>query len=133
MAKKRMKSLRNKAISHSAGSVRNIFSGFKKQDKKEHLFQIEVDAAMIIFSIIVVLTIILIFSANERNLVPNCSYLDPLFIDVAALAGSAFLIIEGMWSIVRSPASHAKQIFRLLRVLFAVGVLTMHVLQIKYG
>lgn len=133
MVKKRMKKSSNKAASHSASSIRNIISRTGKQDKKEQLFQVEVDAAMILFSAIVVLTMILIFTANERNLTPNCSYLDPLFIDIAALAGSAFLIIEGMWSIVKSPASHAKQIFRLFRVLFAVAVLTIHILQIKYG
>ena len=102
-------------------------------NKKERIFQIEIDAAMIIFSLIIVLAIIFIFSINTKNLPSNCSYLDPLIVDIIALFGSSFLIIEGMWSIVRSPASHAKQIFRLIRVLFGVSILTMHILQLKYG
>ncbi len=126
MVRKRSKKSNNRFVNKSAGSI-------NKNTKRERLFQVEIDAAMILFSIIVVLAVILIFTANEKNLTSNCSYLDPLFVDIIALAGSAFLIIEGMWSIVRSPASHAKQIFRLLRVLFGVAVLTMHILQIKYG
>jgi len=126
LARRKNRQNQNKSVSNSSSSI-------NKNSKKEHLFQIEIDAAMIIFSVIVMLAVIFLFTANERNLTPNCSYLDPPIVDVIALFGSAFLIIEGMWSIVRSPASHAKQIFRLLRVLFAVAVLTMHVLQIKYG
>jgi len=102
----------------------------KKMQKEERH---RVIFASIAFSAAVAASVIYVFKKNLKNLTLNCSFLDPIIVDVFALLGGAFLIIEGMWSIVKLPASDSRQNFRVIRVLFGVAVFTIHVMQIKYG
>jgi hypothetical protein len=105
----------------------------KRLSKEGGQFKKRIYAATIILSSIVALIVVTIFNKNLRNLIPNCSFLDPVIIDIGALFASTFLIVEGMWSIKRFPAPLPRQIFRMIRVLFGVAIFTIHVLQLKYG
>jgi len=90
-----------------------------------------------IFTIIVTLFAVVLTAMVQLNgqngLFPNASYLDPIYIDVAAFAAAFFFIIEGTWRISEHKnASWKRQFTRSLRIAFGFGILTVHIIQLFY-
>ncbi len=71
-----------------------------------------------------------IIQSRANTVVSSCSYLDPLAVDIAALAMSAFLIIEGITDIfVHRQYLVRRQLTRCLRVALGCSILTIHTMQ----
>lgn len=74
------------------------------------------------------LSFIIQTSANKR--VSSCSYLDPLTVDIFALAIAVFLFIEGLVSIFKHKESKiASQLSRCLRMCIGTSIFVIHILQ----
>ncbi len=68
-------------------------------------------------------------SQANKN-VKACSYLDPISIDIVALAAGLFLIVEGLTDIVKHKHSPVRsQVSRFLRVCFGVSIVVIHIMQ----
>ncbi|MBW3015771.1 hypothetical protein KY330_05080 [Candidatus Woesearchaeota archaeon] len=67
---------------------------------------------------------------NGEKVANQCSYLDPITIDIFAFSAAVFLIIEGVWRIVEHRGQPLrKQFTRTLRVGFGFAIATIHILQ----
>jgi len=81
------------------------------------------------------LSLISIFTAfivqfNGQNILSQCSYLDPISIDLLAFVAALFLVIEGIYRIdehLHMPLK--KQLTRAIRVAFGCAILTLHIMQ----
>ncbi|MFA5317882.1 MAG: hypothetical protein WC323_00170 [Patescibacteria group bacterium] len=85
------------------------------------------------------LALLFIFSAilvqikGQSELSMNCSYLDPITIDIFAFIFALFLVIEGMYKIYQDKdAALTKQMTRSIRVSVGMAILTLHILQFFY-
>lgn len=73
--------------------------------------------------------IIFIIFIQLRGTPNNCSYLDPVIIDILAFAAAIFLIVEGLYNIYKNqdrPLS--KNITRIIRVVFGFCIVTLHII-----
>jgi len=75
----------------------------------------------------------MLIQLNAQSKVNSCSYLDPITIDILALLGALFLIIEGLARIYEHPSETIKSQFtRTLRVAGGFAILTIHIMQFVY-
>ena len=71
-----------------------------------------------------------VIQTNANKQVSSCSYLDPITIDIFALAVAVFLFIEGLVSICKHKESKVtSQLSRCLRMCIGTGIFVIHVLQ----
>lgn len=67
---------------------------------------------------------------NANNNISKCSYLDPILIDVLAFLAALFLLIEGVYSIMKNKNQPLRQQWtRSIRIAFGCGILTLHLMQ----
>jgi uncharacterized membrane protein len=67
---------------------------------------------------------------GKRSAGAQCSYLDPILIDLLAFSAALFLIFEGFYQIVRKKSDTLEdRILVGLRIAFGVSILVIHVLQ----
>jgi len=85
------------------------------------------------------LSLLFIFSAiivqikGQSELEINCSYLDPITIDIFAFIFALFLVTEGMHKIYQDKdAVLKKQATRSIRVSVGMAIITLHILQVFY-
>lgn len=72
----------------------------------------------------------LVVQLRGQHGVTNCSYLDPVAIDLLAFLAGAFLVVEGLYRITEdSDAPVGRQLSRILRVSFGCSIITLHILQ----
>ena len=65
--------------------------------------------------------------------VTACSYLDPVTVDILALAIAAFLIIESLASIFKHKESSVRsQLIRCVRLCIGAGILVIHIMQFMH-
>ncbi|PIR93194.1 hypothetical protein COT99_01890 [Candidatus Falkowbacteria bacterium CG10_big_fil_rev_8_21_14_0_10_43_10] len=84
-------------------------------------------------SLLFIFSAILIQTKGQSGLKINCSYLDPITIDIFAFIFALFLVIEGIYKIYQSKdAVLTKQITRGIRISFGLAILTLHLIQIFY-
>lgn len=77
------------------------------------------------------ITVIIIFFIQINAAPNNCSYLDPLLIDVLALLAATFLIIEGLINIHKNQDTSLKyNMTRIIRVVFGFCIITIHLIQL---
>ena len=88
---------------------------------------------IVVFSIIFVTASILIQLSSGDFTKINCSYIDPINIDIGAIVGSIFLIIEGISRIHVNKKDKLKiHLLRVLRVSFGFSILILHIFQFSY-
>jgi hypothetical protein len=87
-------------------------------------------------SITIVLSVIMIFLVamlqfyGQSKISQQCSYLDPIYIDILAFFAGLFLVIEGFISIIsKNDDSLIKQSSRIIRVLLGFSIITLHIIQ----
>ncbi len=86
-----------------------------------------------ILSVISIITIFFVQLRQQDKLTLKCSYLDPFLIDVFALSGGLFLVIEGIYKMVKEKDINPKmQITRALRITLGISILTIHIMQVLY-
>jgi hypothetical protein len=74
-----------------------------------------------------------LIQSRSNRFVNSCSYLDPITVDIAALIIAMFFIFEGLFDIFKHQNSALKNQFsRILRICFAVSILTIHIMQFIY-
>ncbi|MBW3004196.1 hypothetical protein KY328_03560 [Candidatus Woesearchaeota archaeon] len=67
---------------------------------------------------------------NGQDPVNGCSYLDPITVDIFAILFSLFLIIEGVYKIIKDIDKPFWSNFtRFVRISLGFAVLTIHILQ----
>ncbi len=70
---------------------------------------------------------------NANASVSQCSYLDPLVVDILAFLAALFLVIEGIYHIVRNrDQPFREQWTRSIRVAFGCAILTLHIMQVLH-
>jgi len=76
---------------------------------------------------------IIVQITGQNSLTVNCSYVDPLTVDVLAFIVTLFLIFEGLYKIFKEPDLYfTKQITRSIRIAMGSAILAMHILQVMY-
>ena len=66
----------------------------------------------------------------DKDLLINCSYLDPVTVDVLAFFAASFLILEGVYRLYEHRyATFSKQFTRAIRIALGCSILTLHVMQ----
>ena len=84
----------------------------------------------IILSVLAVILFITIQLKGESEVPINCSYLDPIAIDLFAFLGAIFLIIEGAVRITEHKNdSLKKQFTRIIRICAGFSILALHIMQ----
>lgn len=77
--------------------------------------------------------IIVLFVQLRADAIPtrvNCSYFDPITIDLLAFAVSLFLVIEGIYRLhEHKQASFSRQFTRVVRVVTGAAIFSLHVFQ----
>jgi NhaP-type Na+/H+ or K+/H+ antiporter len=82
----------------------------------------------IISLITIILAIFVQFNAISK--VSQCSYLDPILVDILAFSAALFLVIEGFARIFEHPKATLKRQFtRIVRISFGFAILTLHIIQ----
>jgi hypothetical protein len=79
------------------------------------------------------IAIAFIIQSNANKSVRSCSYLDPVTVDIFALAFAVFLILEGFWDIFRHKHYSLKaQMTKSIRICIGFAILTIHIMQFFY-
>ncbi len=67
---------------------------------------------------------------GKRNAGAQCSYLDPILIDLLAFSAALFLVFEGLYQIARKRSDTLEDRLLIgLRIAFGVSILVIHILQ----
>ena len=65
---------------------------------------------------------------GQKNL-DRCSYLDPVIVDILALSAGIFLVIEGLYKIIKHRDDLPLYNFtRVVRVAFGCAIITLHII-----
>ncbi len=84
----------------------------------------------LVLSLMTIALAITVQLKGESSVKIDCSYLDPITIDILAFIAGLFLIIEGFFRIYEHPnASLKSQFTRCIRVAGGCALLTLHILQ----
>lgn len=79
---------------------------------------------------LITISIAFLVQSNANKCVRSCSYLDPITVDIFALAFSVFLILEGYWDIFRHKHYPLKaQVTKSVRICIGFAILTIHIMQ----
>ena len=83
-----------------------------------------------IFCLLVIISVGL-FQFYSQAKVTNCSYLEPIIIDILAFIAAVFLVIEGLYRIHEHKNSIiSAQFSRILRIALGCAIITIHVIQL---
>ena len=83
-----------------------------------------------LFLSIASISIAFIIQSHANRSVRSCSYLDPIAVDIFALAFAVFLILEGYWDIFRHKHYPLKaQVTKSVRISIGFAILTIHIMQ----
>jgi len=80
--------------------------------------------------ILVAISLSLLVQLEANTSIIQCSYLDPVIIDVLAFTAALFLVVEGFCRLLEHKnASLKRQFTRSIRIAFGFAILTLHIMQ----
>lgn len=83
--------------------------------------------------IIVIATAFLTQYYGQNELNQQCSYLDPITIDILAFIIAVFLIIEGFYQIYKNKQQgYKRHVLEIIRIGIGFAILTLHTMQFLY-
>jgi len=87
----------------------------------------------LIFTLVLSLVVIVVaffVQLKAQIELTNCSYLDPITVDILAFSAGLFLVIEGICRLLEHKSATLKRQFtRSIRIALGLAILTLHVMQ----
>lgn len=86
---------------------------------------------VLVLVLAIAISVSIYIQLTAQSNLSNCSYLDPITVDIFAFLGALFLIIEGLYSIyINKNVILKKQLTRIIRVCFGFTIFTLHIIQL---
>jgi len=84
----------------------------------------------------IIMVIIIAFLTQyygENKLNQQCSYLDPIIVDILAFTVAIYLVVEGFFKIFKNKQqTYKRQFLRIMRIGIGFAILTLHIMQFMH-